>query len=63
MNEHAIFAEVGKNGLRPSTSMIRRKWGREIVGLMERMWDDDPDARPLMPEVVRILWCVSIRLL
>ncbi|EGG00060.1 uncharacterized protein MELLADRAFT_118156 [Melampsora larici-populina 98AG31] len=55
MNEHAIFAEVGKNGLRPSTSQIRRKWGREIVGLIEKMWDDDSDRRPLMPEVVRFL--------
>lgn len=55
MNEHAIFAEVGKNGLRPSTSQIRRKWGREIVGLIEKMWDDDSEKRPLMPEVVRIL--------
>ncbi|KAH9814056.1 kinase-like domain-containing protein [Melampsora americana] len=55
MNEHAIFAEVGKNGLRPSTSQIRRKWGREIVGLIEKMWDDDSEKRPLMPEVVRFL--------
>lgn len=55
MNEHAIFEEVGKNKLRPSTSMIRRKWGREIVALIERMWDTNPDARPAMPEVVRLL--------
>ncbi|CAH7666177.1 TKL protein kinase [Phakopsora pachyrhizi] len=53
MNEHAIFAEVGKNKLRPSTSMIRRKWGRDIVSLIEKMWDNEPDARPGMPDVVR----------
>lgn len=61
MNEHAIFEEVGKNKLRPSTSMIRRKWGREIVALIERMWDTNPDARPAMPEVVRLLNAMSLQ--
>lgn len=55
MNEHAIFDEVGKKNHRPSTSMIRRKWGREIVALIDRMWDTNPDARPAMPEVTRLL--------
>jgi hypothetical protein len=59
MNEHAIFEEVGKNKLRPNTSMIRRKWGREIVALIDRMWDNNSDARPAMPEVVRLLKYVS----
>jgi hypothetical protein len=59
MNEHAIFEEVGKKKLRPSTSMVRRKWGREIVGLIDRMWDNESEARPAMPEVVRLLKCVQ----
>ncbi|KAA1129911.1 hypothetical protein PGTUg99_009018 [Puccinia graminis f. sp. tritici] len=65
MNEHAIFEEVGKKKLRPSTSMVRRKWGREIVGLIDRMWDNESDARPAMPEVVRLLkgkWRTSRRI-
>lgn len=61
MNEHAIFEEVGKNKLRPSTSMVRRKWGREIVALIDRMWDTNPDARPAMPEVVRLLNAMSLQ--
>ncbi|PLW38510.1 hypothetical protein PCASD_13758 [Puccinia coronata f. sp. avenae] len=61
MNEHAIFEEVGKNKLRPNTSMIRRKWGREIVALIDRMWDNNSDARPAMPEVVRLLNAMSLQ--
>ncbi|WAQ92063.1 hypothetical protein PtA15_15A459 [Puccinia triticina] len=61
MNEHAIFEEVGKNRLRPSTSSVRRKWGREIVALIDRMWDNSSDARPAMPEVVRLLNAMALQ--
>ncbi|KAI9615790.1 hypothetical protein KEM48_005461 [Puccinia striiformis f. sp. tritici PST-130] len=61
MNEHAIFEEVGKKKFRPSTSNIRRKWGRDIVTLVDRMWDNDSDSRPAMPEVVRLLNAMSLQ--
>ncbi|POW05610.1 hypothetical protein PSTT_09543, partial [Puccinia striiformis] len=61
MNEHAIFEEVGKKKFRPSTSNIRRKWGRDIVTLVDRMWDNDSDSRPAMPEVVRLLNAMSLK--
>lgn len=36
---------------RPSTFAIRKKWGSEVVQLLERMWQHDPADRPTMTDV------------
>jgi len=36
----------------PSVSGLRKQWSPEIVELMERMWAQDPHARPTMTQVV-----------
>lgn len=55
MNEFAIYQEVGKNGRRPNMIPLRRKWGRDVTSLVERMWAPRPKARPTISEVVRTL--------
>lgn len=62
LNEHAIFEEVGRKGHRPNTVPIRRKWGREIVSLVERMWHADSRRRPTMPDVVKTLRLAVLQL-
>jgi len=39
----------------PSVSGLRKQWSSEIVGLMERMWAQDPHDRPTMTQVVEEL--------
>ncbi|PWN36267.1 kinase-like protein [Meira miltonrushii] len=51
MNEHQIYQDVGQKKLRPSTVSIRRRYGSEIVELLDRMWDQNPKLRPTMTEV------------
>lgn len=51
MNEHQIYQDVGQKKLRPSTVSIRRRYGSEIVELLDRMWDHNPKVRPTMTEV------------
>jgi hypothetical protein len=36
---------------RPSTFAIRKRWGTEVVELLERMWQHDPADRPTMTDV------------
>ncbi|KAI0636513.1 hypothetical protein C8Q77DRAFT_1188904 [Trametes polyzona] len=56
MNEHAIYEAVGaKKQSRPSVSGLRKLWCPEIVDLVERMWQQDPQDRPTMSEVVHEL--------
>ncbi|KAI0780459.1 hypothetical protein BD413DRAFT_463707 [Trametes elegans] len=55
MNEHAIYEAVGAKKLRPSVSGLRKQWCPEIVDLVERMWQQDPQDRPTMSEVVQEL--------
>ncbi|KAI0362629.1 kinase-like protein [Trametes cingulata] len=55
MNEHAIYDAVGAKKQRPSVSGLRKLWCPEIVDLVERMWQQDPQDRPTMSEVVQEL--------
>ncbi|KAI8982825.1 hypothetical protein BD414DRAFT_419360 [Trametes punicea] len=55
MNEHAIYDAVGAKKQRPSVSGLRKQWCPEIVDLVERMWQQDPQDRPAMSEVVEEL--------
>ncbi|OSD08386.1 hypothetical protein PYCCODRAFT_1356579 [Trametes coccinea BRFM310] len=55
MNEHAIYDAVGAKKQRPSVSGLRKLWCPEIVDLVERMWQQDPQDRPTMSEVVHEL--------
>ncbi|KAI0371665.1 kinase-like protein [Pilatotrama ljubarskyi] len=40
---------------RPSVAGLRKQWCPEIVDLVERMWQQDPQDRPTMSEVVQEL--------
>ncbi|PWN90540.1 kinase-like protein [Acaromyces ingoldii] len=51
MNEHQIYLDVGQKKLRPPTVSIRRRYGGEIVDLLDRMWDHLAKNRPTMTEV------------
>lgn len=51
MNEHQIYLDVGHKKLRPPTISIRRRFGSEIVDLLDRMWDHNPKERPTMTQV------------
>lgn len=51
MNEHQIYLDVGQRKLRPPTVAIRRRYGGEIVDLLDRMWDHLAKNRPTMSEV------------
>lgn len=55
MNEHQIYLDVGQKKLRPSTVSIRRRYGAEIVDLLDRMWDQNPKERPTMTQVCQEL--------
>jgi len=55
MNEHAIYDIVGAKRQRPSVSGLRKQWCPEIVELIERMWEQEHQARPNMTEVVQTL--------
>ncbi|WVO18298.1 hypothetical protein L204_106013 [Cryptococcus depauperatus] len=54
-NEHYIYDAVGAKQRRPSIAGLRKHWGNGPVDLMERMWAQDPAARPTMTEVVKDL--------
>ncbi|CDU26460.1 uncharacterized protein SPSC_06654 [Sporisorium scitamineum] len=58
MNEHQIYQDVGQKRQRPYTGFIRRRFGGEIVDLLDRMWDQTPKNRPSMSEV-----CTELELL
>ena len=51
-NEHDLYAQVGKQRLRPPTSFASRKYGKPLVNLITRMWQHSPSSRPSMTEVV-----------
>lgn len=51
MNEHEIYLNVGQKQLRPFTGTIRRRYGGEIVELLDRMWAHLPRDRPSMTDV------------
>lgn len=40
---------------RPSLHGLRTRWCPEIVNLIEKMWAQEPSARPTMTEVVQEL--------
>lgn len=51
MNEHQIYDNVRQRHLRPFTGSIRRRFGDDIVHLLDRMWEQSPRDRPSMSEV------------
>ncbi|KAH8928853.1 kinase-like protein [Atractiella rhizophila] len=54
-NEHAIYNDVGKNKMRPSTKGMKPQWGSDILLLIDKMWAQEPSARPRMTEIVHTL--------
>ncbi|KAJ9092229.1 hypothetical protein QFC19_008766 [Naganishia cerealis] len=50
-NQFWIIDAVGTKKLRPSTVAIRKRWGSEVVQLLDRMWQHDPAERPTMTDV------------
>ncbi|CCV00440.1 unnamed protein product [Malassezia sympodialis ATCC 42132] len=51
MNEHQIYLLVGQKKLRPFVGGIRRRYGGEIVDLLDAMWAQSPRDRPTMSQV------------
>lgn len=49
------YRSVAHERRRPSVSGLRKLWCPEIVDLVERMWQQDPQDRPTMSEVVQEL--------
>ncbi|KAJ9120063.1 hypothetical protein QFC22_002960 [Naganishia vaughanmartiniae] len=50
-NQFWIIDAVGTKKMRPSTTAIRKRWGSEVVQLLDRMWQHDPAERPTMTDV------------
>ncbi|WFD31090.1 non-specific serine/threonine protein kinase [Malassezia sp. CBS 17886] len=48
MNEHQIYLNVGQKQQRPFVGGIRRRYGDDIVDLLDRMWAHAPRNRPTM---------------
>lgn len=44
-------AQVGQLGLRPPTATMGRRWGAEILDLVNTMWSQAPADRPAMTDV------------
>ncbi|PKI82320.1 hypothetical protein MVES_003762 [Malassezia vespertilionis] len=51
MNEHQIYFSVGQKQQRPFVGTMRRRFGSEIVDLLDRMWAQLPRDRPSMSQV------------
>lgn len=51
LNEHQIYHDVREKGLRPPTANLRRRFGGEVIDLIESMWVATPRERPTMAQV------------
>ncbi|WFC97003.1 non-specific serine/threonine protein kinase [Malassezia brasiliensis] len=62
MNEHQIYLNVGQKQQRPFVGTMRRRFGNEIVELLDRMWAQLPRDRPSMSEVCAALeQCIALK--
>lgn len=71
MNEHQIYLNVGQKqqryvvllcSCRPFVGTMRRRFGDEIVKLLDRMWAQLPRDRPSMSEVCAALeQCIALK--
>ena len=46
---------MGKKGIRPSLQGLKKKYPAGLLDLLREMWQEDPEKRPGMLEVVHRL--------